>query len=132
MWFFPLFLTPPMEGIGNLVRVKTPCKTRTRLFFKWDQSPDAAHCEAPKTVQLRVWCEGFVQGSWEAGNLSDSVVIRACILWDSACYEGSNKIWNPPCENPFYSDGISKWVAAKRSIPQRAQKTHACHSHCKA
>lgn len=117
MWFFPHFLTPPKKWISKLIHVKTPGKTETRLFLIW------VHSLIQVTVLFRykhhswgcgVRGNGLTWGSREAGNLSDSVVIKAHVSWYSACHKAAVKIWNAShCEKsifPFLTGCWKGWL----------------------
>lgn len=119
MGFFPHFLMPPREWISELTWVKTPGKTETRLFYTWINSfiQFTVLLHKRHSWGCGVRGNGLVWGSREAGNLSDSAVIKAHVSWYSACHEAADKIWNPSCckNTPFFfSGGVLKWVTAMK------------------
>lgn len=99
MWFFPQFLMPPKEWISELTWVKTPGKTETRLFLTWICSPTWFTVLLHKQRSWGCGARGneLGWGSREAGNLSDSAVIKVHVSWYSACHEAAVEIWNPSC-----------------------------------
>lgn len=97
MWFFSHFLMLPEEWISELIWVKTPGKTETRLFLTWINSliRFAVFLHKQQSWGCGVRGNGLVWVSREAGNLSDSAVIKAQVSWYSVCHEPAVKIWNP-------------------------------------
>lgn len=56
VWFFPHFLTPPKESISELIRVKTPSKTETRLLLAYSMFVSSC-CSTDSTAEGVVWGE---------------------------------------------------------------------------
>lgn len=109
VWFVPHFLTSPEEWISELIRVKTPSKTETRLFLTYSLIRFTTLLHRQHSWGCGVKGNGLVWGSWEAGNLSDNAVIKAHVSWYSACHEAAAKIWNPHCESIAISFVMGCW-----------------------
>lgn len=86
----------------------------------------------PRCSSLCRSTHGTIEGVvWEENDLyraAGKQEIIKSVFCGTRLVTSAIKIWNPPCDNPFYFDGVLKWVAAKLIMPQRVQMTHVLQS----